>query len=60
MSICKIEHPKTKNAYKISIIPLTKSYDSNKKYFNDKFKQYYKLNQDIVNIVMSFIKKFMD
>ena len=52
MSICKIEHPKTKNAYKISIEPLTEAYDSNKKYFNDKFKQYYKFNQDMVNIVL--------
>ena len=60
MSICKIEHPKTKNAYKISIEPLTEAYDNNKNYFNDKFKQYYKFNQDIVNIVMSFIKKFMN
>jgi hypothetical protein len=52
MSICKIEHPKTKKAYIISIKPLTEAYDSDKKYFNDKFKQYYKLNQDIVNIVI--------
>ena len=52
MSICKIEHPKTKNAYGISIKPLTESYDSNKKYFNDKFKQYYNFNQDIFNIVV--------
>ncbi len=52
MSICKIEHPKTKKAYGISIMPLTEAYDSNKKYFNDKFKQYYKSNQDIVNIVI--------
>ena len=29
MSICKIEHPKTKNAYKSSIAPLTKAFDSN-------------------------------
>ncbi len=35
MSICKIEHPKTKNAYIISIKPLTEAYDGNKKYFND-------------------------
>ncbi len=52
MNICKIEHPKTKNAYIISIKPFTEAYDSNKKYFNDKFKQYYKLNQDIVYIVI--------
>ena len=52
MSICKIEHPKTKNAYKISIEPLTEAYDNNKNYFNDKFKQYYMFNQDIVNIVI--------
>ena len=52
MSICKIEHPKTKKAYRISIMPLTEAYDSKKKYFNDKFKQYYKFNQDIVNIVI--------
>ncbi len=52
MSICKIEHPKTKKAYGISIMPLTEAYDNKKKYFNDKFKQYYKFNQDIVNIVI--------
>ena len=39
MSICKIEHPKTKKAYIISIKPLTEAYDSNKKYFNDKFQK---------------------
>ena len=38
MDICKIEHPKTKNAYKSSIVPLTNAFDSNEKYFNDKFK----------------------
>jgi hypothetical protein len=27
---CKIEHPKTKNAYKCSIEPLTKAFDNNK------------------------------
>ena len=37
MSIVKIEHPKTKNAYKSSIEPLTKAFDNNKNYFNDKF-----------------------
>ena len=42
MNIVKIEHPKTKNAYKSSIEPLTEAYDSKKIYFNDKFKQYYK------------------
>ena len=52
MNICKIEHPKTKNAYKCSIEPLTKAFDNNNKYFNDKFKKYYKFNQDIVNIVI--------
>ena len=52
MSICKIEHPKTKNAYKSSIEPLTKAFDNNKNYFNDKFKKYYKYKQDIVNIVL--------
>jgi len=52
MSICKIEHPKTKNAYKSSIAQLTKAFDRNENYFNDKFKQYYKFNQDIVNIVI--------
>ena len=51
-SICKIEHPKTKKAYGISIKPLTEAYDNNKNYFNDKFKQYYMFNQDIVNIVI--------
>jgi hypothetical protein len=30
MNICKIEHPKTKNAYKSSIEPLTKTFDNNK------------------------------
>ena len=29
MDICKIEHPKTKNAYKSSIAQLTKAFDSN-------------------------------
>ena len=38
MSICKIEHPKTKNAYKSSIVPLTNAFDSNEKYFNDNLK----------------------
>ena len=52
MSICKIEHPKTKNAYKSSIEQLTKAFDSNEKYFNDKFKKYYKYKQDMVNIVL--------
>ena len=52
MSIVKIEHPKTKNAYKSSIEPLTKAFDSNEKYFNDKFKKYYKYKQDMVNIVL--------
>ena len=52
MSICKIEHPKTKNAYKSSIEPLTKAFDNNKNYFNDKFKKYYKYKQDMVNIVL--------
>jgi len=52
MSICKIEHAKTINAYKSSLEPLMEAYDSNIKYFNDKFKQYYMLNRDIVNIVI--------
>ena len=52
MSICKIEHPKTKNAYKSSIAPLTKAFDSNEKYFNDKFKKYYKYKQDIIGGLM--------
>ena len=52
MDICKIEHPKTKNAYKSSIAQLTKAFDSNEKYFNDKFKKYYKYKQDMVNIVL--------
>ena len=52
MSICKIEHPKTKNAYKSSNAPLTTAFDSNEKYFNDKFKRYYKYKQDMVNIVL--------
>ena len=52
MNICKIEDPKTKNAYKSSISPLTKAFDSNEKYFNDKFKKYYKYKQDMVNIVL--------
>ena len=38
MSICKIEHAKTINAYKSSLEPLTEAYDSNIKYFNDKLK----------------------
>ena len=52
MNICKIEHPKTKKAYENLIMPLTKAYDNNNKYFNDKFKNQYRLNQDIVNIVI--------
>ena len=48
----KIEHPKTKNAYESSIAQLTKAFDSNEKYFNDKFKKYYKYKQDMVNIVL--------
>ena len=52
MSICKIEHPKTKNAYKSSIVPLTNAFDSNEKYFNDKFKKNYKYKQDMVNIIL--------
>ena len=52
MNICKIEHPKTKKAYKNLIMPLTKAFDNNNKYFNDKFKNQYRLNQDIVNIVI--------
>jgi hypothetical protein len=31
MNICKIEHLKTKNAYKSSIEPLTNAFDNNKK-----------------------------
>ncbi len=30
MNICKIEHPKTKNAYKCSIETLTKAFDNDK------------------------------
>ena len=52
MSICKIEHVKTINAYKSSLEPLTEAYDSNIKYFHYKFKKYYMLNRDIVNIVI--------
>ena len=52
MSICKIEHAKTINAYKSSLEPLMEAYDSNIKYFNDKFKQYYMLNRDIVSVVI--------
>ena len=43
---------KTKKAYKGSIEPLAKAFDNNNKYFNDKFKKYYKYKQDIVNIVL--------
>ena len=59
MSIVKIEHPKTKNAYKSSIEPLTKAFDSNEKYFNDKFKKYYKYKQDMVNIVLCHSLKLL-
>jgi hypothetical protein len=52
MDICKIEHPKTKNAYKSSIEPFTKAFDNYKNYFNDKFKKYYKYKQDMVSIVL--------
>ncbi len=52
MKIVKIEHPKTKYAYKSSIEPLTKAFDNNENYFKDKFKKYYKYKQDIVNIVL--------
>ncbi len=47
----KLNIQKQKNAYGISIKPLMEAYDSNK-YFNDKLKQYCKLYQDIVNIVI--------
>ncbi len=40
-------------------MPLTKAFDNNNKYFNDKFKKYCKFNQDKVNIVMPFTKMFM-
>ncbi len=55
MRICKIEHPKTKKAYIVSIKPFSEEYDSNRKYFNDKFKQYDKFNQD--NIVICHLLK---
>ena len=45
MNICRIEHPKTKNSYKSSIAPLTKAFDSNEKYFNDKFKSIISINK---------------
>ena len=52
MNVCKIENPKSKKSHENLIKPLTKAFDKNKNYFNDKFKQYYKFNQDIVNIVI--------
>ena len=52
MNIYEIQHPKTKKAYENLIKPLVEAFDNNNKYFNDKFKKYYKLNQDIVNIVI--------
>ncbi len=52
MNIYEIEHPKTKKAFEDLIRPLMNSFDNNNKYFNDKFKKYYKFDQDIVNIVL--------
>ena len=49
---CEIQCPKTKNEFKNDITPLMDAYYDKNKYFNDKFKKYYKLNKDIVNIVL--------
>ena len=49
---CEMQCPKTKNAFKKDISPLMDAYYDKNKYFNDKFKKYYKLNKDIVNIVL--------
>ncbi len=45
-----IQNPK--KAFKDSIMPLMNAFDNNNKYFNDKFKKYYKFNRDVVNIVI--------
>ena len=52
MNIYEIQHPKTKKAYENLIKPLVEAFDNNNKYFNDKFQKYYKLNQDILNVVI--------
>ncbi len=52
MNIYEIQNPKSKKAFKDSIRPLMNAFDNNSKYFNDKFKKYYKFNQDVVNIVI--------
>ena len=52
MNCYEIQHPKSKKSFKDTISPLMEAFDNNNKYFNDKFKKYYKFNQDIVNIVI--------
>ena len=52
MKFYEIQHPKSKKSFKDTISPLMEVFDNNNKYFNDKFKKYYKFDQDIVNIVI--------
>ncbi len=52
MNFYEIQHPKRKKSLKDTISPLMEAFDINNKYFNDKFKKYYKFNQDIVNVVI--------
>ncbi len=52
MKIYKIKHPKIKKTYENSNIPLTKAFNNNKKYVNDKLKRNYRFNQDIVNVAL--------
>ncbi len=52
MNFYEIQHPKSKKSFKDIISPLMEAFDNNNNYFDDKFKKHYKLNQDIVNIVI--------
>ena len=47
MNIYKIEDLKTKNAYKVSMDPLTNAFNNINKYFNDEFIKNYKFKQEI-------------
>jgi|688.fasta_scaffold1490671_2 hypothetical protein len=57
MNIYEIEHSKNKKSYRNLIMPLSKAFDSNNKYNNDKFKKHDKIDQDIVNIVICHLLK---
>ncbi len=52
MNFFEIQHPKSKKSFEDTISPLMEAFDNNDKYFYDKFKKYYKFNQDIANIVI--------